>query len=80
MADRGNGIRIFNSKMALEKIFEDFEDTESDDDAADESDGEQDKTAVVTSQLRHFVIQVFYIEYVCYWPLKSFRNIWEIHC
>ncbi|KAJ7783438.1 TTL-domain-containing protein [Mycena maculata] len=57
MADRGNGIRIFNSKMALEKIFDDFE--EADSDVEDESGGEEDKTAVVTSQLRHFVIQEY---------------------
>ncbi|KAJ7456677.1 TTL-domain-containing protein [Mycena latifolia] len=59
MADRGNGIRLFNSKTALEKIFEDFEEAESDDDAGNESNGEEDKTAVVTSQLRHFVIQEY---------------------
>ncbi|KAJ6604331.1 tubulin-tyrosine ligase [Mycena vulgaris] len=59
MADRGNGIRMFNNREALEKIFEDFEETESDDDAGSESGGEEDKTAVVTSQLRHFVIQEY---------------------
>jgi hypothetical protein len=56
MADRGNGIRMFNSKAALENIFEEFEDAESD--AENDSHEEEDKTAVVTSQLRHFVIQV----------------------
>jgi hypothetical protein len=56
MADRGNGIRMFNSKAALENVFEEFEDAESDDE--DDSREEEDKTAVVTSQLRHFVIQV----------------------
>ncbi|KAF8213396.1 tubulin-tyrosine ligase [Mycena galopus ATCC 62051] len=55
MADRGNGIRMFNSKAALEKIFEEFEDADSD----DQSEGEDNKTAVVTSQLRHFVIQEY---------------------
>jgi len=59
MADRGNGIRMFNSKAALEKIFEEFEDADSDDDAENKSDGEEDKTAVITSQLRHFVIQEY---------------------
>ncbi|KAJ7139810.1 tubulin-tyrosine ligase [Mycena epipterygia] len=57
MADRGNGIRMFNNRAALERIFEEFEGTESDDD--DESGEEEDKTAVVTSQLRHFVIQEY---------------------
>ncbi|KAJ7900016.1 tubulin-tyrosine ligase, partial [Mycena olivaceomarginata] len=59
MADRGNGIRMFNSKAALEKIFEEFEESDSDDDSEHESVGEENKTAVVTSQLRHFVIQEY---------------------
>ena len=50
MADRGMGIRLFNSKEALEKIFEDFEE--------DSDDEIENDTNVVTSQLRHFVIQV----------------------
>ncbi|KAJ7666432.1 tubulin-tyrosine ligase/Tubulin polyglutamylase [Mycena rosella] len=59
MADRGNGIRMFNSRADLEKIFEDFEEADSDDEAEDGSGGEEDNTAVVTSQLRHFVIQEY---------------------
>ncbi|KAK0465415.1 tubulin-tyrosine ligase [Desarmillaria tabescens] len=51
MADRGNGIRLFNSKSSLLQIFESFEDEQSSD--------EEDDTAVVTSQLRHFVIQEY---------------------
>ena len=50
MSDRGMGIRLFNSKEALEKIFEDFEE--------DSDDETENDTNVVTSQLRHFVIQV----------------------
>ena len=50
MADRGMGIRLFDSKNSLQSIFEEFEENE---DAEDE-----DGTAVVTSQLRHFIIQV----------------------
>lgn len=50
MADRGMGIRLFNSKESLLRIFESFE--ENSDDEQDE-----DQTAVITSQLRHFVIQ-----------------------
>jgi len=49
MADRGMGIRLFNSKTALQQIFEEFD---------SDSDDEADETAVITSQLRHFVIQV----------------------
>ena len=52
MADRGMGIRLFHSKHGLQSIFEEFEENE---DAQDEEDGD---TAVVVSQLRHFVVQV----------------------
>ena len=52
MADRGMGIRLFNSKASLQRIFEEFEDV------SDGEDAEADETAVMTSQLRHFVIQV----------------------
>jgi hypothetical protein len=53
MADRGMGIRLFNSKTALQDIFDDFEDAEDD---AEDSDNAG--ASVVTSQLRHFVVQV----------------------
>jgi hypothetical protein len=57
MADRGMGIRIFNSKEQLQEIFEGFEsDEESDGDS--EGQAQASDTAVVTSQLRHFVVQV----------------------
>lgn len=49
MADRGMGIRLFNSKDTLYEIFQEFEEC---------SDDEDDGTLVLTSQLRHFVIQV----------------------
>ncbi|CAA7266591.1 unnamed protein product [Cyclocybe aegerita] len=55
MADRGMGIRIFHTKEELQQIFESFEDSDSENEEA-ENDG-QDVTAVVISQLRHFVIQ-----------------------
>ncbi|KAG7450353.1 tubulin-tyrosine ligase [Guyanagaster necrorhizus] len=51
MADRGNGIRLFNSKSSLLQIFESFE--------GEQSSDEDDDTAVATSQLRHFVIQEY---------------------
>ncbi|THU91769.1 tubulin-tyrosine ligase [Dendrothele bispora CBS 962.96] len=56
MADRGNGIRMFNNRKALEDIFSEFEE-----DSGDEEDDEvaNSSTAVVTSQLRHFVIQEY---------------------
>ena len=52
MADRGMGIRLFDSKEGLRSIFEEFEEIE---DAEDEN---EDDTTVVASQLRHFVVQV----------------------
>uniref|UniRef100_A0A0W0G2P6 Tubulin-tyrosine ligase n=1 Tax=Moniliophthora roreri TaxID=221103 RepID=A0A0W0G2P6_MONRR len=61
MADRGNGIRLFNDRATLEEIFEEFED--NDDDGNDEAD-EGITTSVATSQLRHFVIQ-FHLRAYC---------------
>jgi len=52
MADRGMGIRLFDSKDGLRSIFEKFEENEY----AEDEDG--DDTGVVASQLRHFVVQV----------------------
>lgn len=67
MADRGMGIRLFDSKEALAAIFEEFE--EDDDDDADENDEDadssRDDTAVITSQLRHFVVQVRRTTHCC---------------
>ncbi|KAI6044973.1 tubulin-tyrosine ligase family-domain-containing protein [Pisolithus marmoratus] len=53
MADAGMGIRLFNSKDSLRDIFEEFE-GHSDDEEAESND-----TSVITSQLRHFVIQEY---------------------
>ncbi|KAF8640412.1 hypothetical protein AX17_000078 [Amanita inopinata Kibby_2008] len=58
MADRGMGIRLFNSKRALQSIFESFE-SDSDEDASDGPIVQADATSVVTSQLRYFVIQEY---------------------
>ncbi|KAI0033435.1 TTL-domain-containing protein [Vararia minispora EC-137] len=54
MADRGMGIRLFDNKETLQDIFEEF-----DDDSDEDGDRDDDDTAVVTSQLRHFVIQEY---------------------
>lgn len=51
MADRGMGIRLFDSKDALQSIFQEF-DCDPDDEA------DEATTSVMTSQLRHFVLQV----------------------
>ena len=62
MADRGMGIRLFHSKDSLQQIFEEFEEEEDEDNPSD--------TAVVTSQLRHFVIQV---RHGCLAPIQNLR-------
>ncbi|KAL4243551.1 putative tubulin-tyrosine ligase [Abortiporus biennis] len=58
MADRGMGIRLFHSKEDLTNIFEQF-DEEGSEEEVDEDDDNHRNTAVVTSQLRHFVIQEY---------------------
>ena len=64
MADRGMGIRLFNSKDGLRRVLEEFDDDDSgageggdDDDDGGTSAHWNDNTSVVISQLRHFVIQ-----------------------
>jgi tubulin---tyrosine ligase len=59
MADRGMGIRLFDSKDGLRRVLEGFDD-EDDRGEGDDYDGAtaHDDTSVVISQLRHFVIQV----------------------
>ncbi|KAK0566534.1 putative tubulin--tyrosine ligase pby1 [Tilletia horrida] len=68
MADRGNGIRLFASLDRLRDIFEEFEDSDSDEEEDDDEGAEDAEdasakggkdTAVMTSQLRHFVIQEY---------------------
>ena len=57
MADRGMGLRLFHTKADLEAIFQEFEQDESGSEDEEVTKDGRD-TAVVTSQLRHFVIQV----------------------
>ena len=52
MADGGMGIRLFNSRIGLQSIFEGFEEND------DTEEEEGDNPGVVASQLRHFVVQV----------------------
>jgi len=56
MANRGMGIRMFRTKQGLRGILESFEAGEDDEEDVEDEDG--DRTAIVASQLRHFVIQV----------------------
>ena len=59
MADRGMGVRIFHTKDELERIFEDYEDSEDEDgNGYGGGDDNERNTGIATSQLRHFVIQV----------------------
>lgn len=66
MADRGMGIKMFDSLEALQGILEEWEGGE-DSDKQDDSEGEQEEESddegegdngVLLGQLRHFVIQV----------------------
>jgi hypothetical protein len=64
MADRGMGIRLFNSKGSLRRILEEFDDDCSsgdgdsgDSDAAATAADNNHDTSIAISQLRHFVIQ-----------------------
>lgn len=71
MADRGMGIRLFSSREALQQIFEGFEEDEDEEgEDRDTAEETKDETAVVTSQLRHFVIQVHFHCIYCLseWP------------
>lgn len=65
MADKGQGIRLFNSKEMLQSIFDSFEDdeTEDEDEQGEAEDGEQERvqdndTKVSLSTMRDWVIQV----------------------
>lgn len=61
MVDRGMGIRLFNSKTALQEILQEFELSDSEAEGSSHSGDELDvmsRTAVVISQLRQFVVQV----------------------
>jgi tubulin--tyrosine ligase len=73
MADRGMGIRVFNSKETLRRILEEFDDSCSDgngdgDMAVDET---VRNTSVAISQLRHFVIQASGIYHHIYLSLAD---------
>lgn len=55
MTDRGMGIRLFRTKEDLTGIFEEFEE---DSDNEETEEASQNDTSVMTSHVRHFVIQV----------------------
>lgn len=53
LAERGQGIRLFNSIEGLENIFKEFDQEE------EEEDEEEDHTGVSSSKMRHWVIQKY---------------------
>lgn len=66
MSDRGHGIRLFSSEEELRSIFEEWEADAPDSDAAEDDDNPNDivsatdeKDGIMTSQLRHFVVQPY---------------------
>lgn len=74
LADQGMGIRLFESVEALQRIFEEFE-PESDEDEEDEVQNIASSTAVITSQVRQFVIQ----EYVADPLLVKAPTLQDLH-
>ncbi|ODV93422.1 hypothetical protein PACTADRAFT_52014 [Pachysolen tannophilus NRRL Y-2460] len=75
MSDKGQGIRIFKNLDQLQEIFNSYEDEEDDDEEEEEEEEEirddnhtafgnggssnNDGNGIITSQLRHFVIQEY---------------------
>ena len=72
MSDRGQGIRLFSTEEELQYIFEEWEPGENEDDEDETSENgtegytlkpnkedDQDNSGVMTSQLRHFVVQPY---------------------
>lgn len=56
MSDKGQGIRVFKTLDQLQEVFDSFEEDEDD----EEEDGEnEESTGIITSQLRHFVVQEY---------------------
>jgi hypothetical protein len=66
MADRGMGIRLFDSKETLRRVLEEFDDDSIGGEGDSDGDGAaaDDNTSIAISQLRHFVIQVSYAFYL----------------
>lgn len=53
MSDKGQGIRVFKTIDQLQSIFDSFEEDDTDDEDF------EDNNKVVTSQLRHFIVQEY---------------------
>ncbi|ODQ81737.1 hypothetical protein BABINDRAFT_165261 [Babjeviella inositovora NRRL Y-12698] len=65
MSDRGQGIRIFQTVEQLQAIFDSFEEESSDEEEEEEEEETTEHkpyggdNGVITSQLRHFVVQEY---------------------
>lgn len=75
MSDRGQGIRLFQTVDNLQTIFDSFEEAESDEDDEEPEIPHKlnDNNGVITSQLRHFIVQN-YISNVLLLPLHDNRK------
>ncbi len=74
MSDKGQGIRVFKTLDQLQAIFDSFENEEplTDDEAEDgQTEGITLSTGVITSQLRHFVVQEYLTNPLL---LKAYNN------
>lgn len=58
MSDRAQGIRMFTSIDGLQQIFDSFEEDDASGDE-EEADETNDDHGVITSQLRHFIVQQY---------------------
>lgn len=60
MSDRAQGIRVFTTIDGLQAIFDEFEEGNISDDEDDaNADDADDNRGVITSQLRHFIVQEY---------------------
>jgi tubulin---tyrosine ligase len=57
MSDRAQGIRIFNTIDGLQEIFDKYEEEEDEND--EEDDDNNVSSGIITSQLRHFIVQEY---------------------
>lgn len=67
MSDRGQGIRLFQTIPGLQAIFDSFDEDETDEEVEESearlaeagSAGAMKENSIVTSQLRHFIVQTY---------------------
>ncbi|CAN6651204.1 probable tubulin--tyrosine ligase Pby1p [Trichomonascus vanleenenianus] len=62
MSDRGQGIRLFKTLDQLQAIFDEFDEgvtTDDEDEEVSRPESDEDNNGVITSQMRHFVVQKY---------------------